>query len=215
MKIKEVSDRTGLSRRTIRFYEEKGLFSPKKEYVNGKEFREYSEEDVSRLTSIALLRKARFSVDEIRRMKEAPEDIPEIFEAYRMWLRSEYEDLGRILQVTDSIEAATFESPDQLADALKSAAEQMPLPAVDVHPRFRYLDEMEERYARKKRSRMTEQERRQHQIAAQGAVMYAAVSVQNNSGNNMAAGGKGGGFDVSNAQKIAAYNLLVNSRDEE
>ena len=83
MKIKEVSDRTGLSRKTIRFYEAKSLFSPVKTYRNGKEFRDYSEEHVQQLKKIATLRRARFTVEEIRRMKDTPEETAAIIREKR------------------------------------------------------------------------------------------------------------------------------------
>lgn len=50
MKLKEGCDRTGLTKRTVRFYEEKELLVPQKTYKNGREYREYSEEDVARLS---------------------------------------------------------------------------------------------------------------------------------------------------------------------
>ena len=46
MKLKEVCEATGLTRKTIRLYEEKGLLVPQKEARNGREYREYSQEDV-------------------------------------------------------------------------------------------------------------------------------------------------------------------------
>ena len=58
-----------------------------------------------------------------------------------------------------------------------------------------------------------EDELRQRKMAANNAAMYAAFSTQNSSSANMAVGGKGGGMDIGNAQKIAAYNLLMNDRD--
>ena len=38
MKIKEVSQLTGLSKKTIRFYEEEGLIQPEKTYYNGRAY---------------------------------------------------------------------------------------------------------------------------------------------------------------------------------
>ena len=51
-------------------------------------------------------------------------------------------------------------------------------------------------------------------IAAEGAVMYAAFSSKDSVSNQAAQFGEGGGFDISNSQKIAAYNLLMNSKEE-
>ena len=62
MKIKEVSERTGLTKKTIRYYEAEGLLSPEKQWQNGREYRNYSEADIQQLEKIASLRRARFSL---------------------------------------------------------------------------------------------------------------------------------------------------------
>ena len=67
---------------------------------------------------------------------------------------------------------------------------------------------------RKKKLNMTDQELKQRRIAAEGAVMYAAFSSKDSVSNQAAQFGEGGGFDISNSQKIAAYNLLMNSKEE-
>ena len=109
MKIKEVSDRTGLSRKTIRFYEEKALFAPDKTYRNGKEFRDYSEEHVQQLKKIATLRRARFTVEEIRRMKDTPEETAAIFAGYRERLREEAQDIFNLLAIADAIPEGNYD----------------------------------------------------------------------------------------------------------
>ena len=53
MKIKEMEERSGMTRANIRFYESEGLLSPERE-ING--YREYSEEDLQVLMRIKLLR---------------------------------------------------------------------------------------------------------------------------------------------------------------
>ena len=214
MKIKEVSDRTGLSRKTIRFYEARALFFPKKRYQNGKEFREYSEDNIRELQDIATLRRARFTVEEIRRMRETPEETAAIFSDYRERLREEARDLSDLLAIADAIPAESLSSAEELIDKMEHVTEALPLPAVDIHPRFRYLDELEEVYTRRKKLNMTDQELKQRRIATEGAVMYAAFSSKDSVSNQAAQFGEGGGFDISNSQKIAAYNLLMNSKEE-
>ena len=215
MKIKEVSNRTGLSRKTIRFYEAKQLFSPETTTVNGKVFRDYSEENVQSLLKIATLRRARFTVDEIHRMQTTPEETARIFRDYRERLRADSRDLQEILQVADSIPDKTLTSAEDLIVRMESVAAEMPLPSVDIHPHFRYIDELEEAYTtRIKKLKMTEQERKQHKIASESAVMYAAFSSRDSASNQAATYGEGGGFDLSNSQKIATFNLLINNNDE-
>jgi len=53
MQIGEVAERTGLTQRTLRFYEEKGLLDPPTRMEGG--FRLYSEEDVEELARILRL----------------------------------------------------------------------------------------------------------------------------------------------------------------
>ena len=213
MKIKEVSERTGLTKKTIRYYEAEGLLSPEKQWQSGREYRNYSEADIQRLTKIAALRRARFSVEEIRHIHEVPGDIPEIFQSYRRRLQQEQVDLSAILAVINNITSETLTSEDTLISQMKPATVGLPLPAVDLDPHFRYLDEMEE-LSQLVSHRITPQEQKQKDIAAMGAAMYAGFNQQDStSGSNASPGGYGSGFDISPAQKVATYNLLLNTKD--
>ena len=212
MKIKEVSERTGLTKKTIRYYEAEGLLSPEKQWQNGREYRNYSEADIQRLTKIAALRRARFSVEEIRHIHEVPGDIPEIFQSYRRRLQQEQVDLSAILAVINNITSETLTSEDTLISQMKPATVGLPLPAVDLDPHFRYLDEIEE-LSQLVSHRITPQEQKQKDIAAMGAAMYAGFNQQDStSGSNASPGGYGSGFDISPAQKVATFNLILNTK---
>jgi len=65
-KINEVEAMVGISKKNIRFYEEQGLLSPKRNAQNS--YREYSDEDVQTLRRIKLLRKLGVPIEEIRQM---------------------------------------------------------------------------------------------------------------------------------------------------
>ncbi len=67
MKIKEVIARTGLTDRAIRLYIENGLIMPEnqKSYTGRNSF-DFTEADVRQLEQIALLRKADFSIEQIK-----------------------------------------------------------------------------------------------------------------------------------------------------
>ncbi len=67
MKINEVEQQVGISKKNIRFYEQQGLLHPKRNSENG--YREYDEADVLRLKKIKLLRKLSLPIDEIRRIQ--------------------------------------------------------------------------------------------------------------------------------------------------
>ena len=66
MKINEVEALAGISKKNIRFYEEQGLLSPRRNSENG--YRDYGEAEVATLRRIKLLRKLGVSIEDIRRM---------------------------------------------------------------------------------------------------------------------------------------------------
>jgi DNA-binding transcriptional MerR regulator len=63
MQIKELASRTGISAKTIRFYEERGVIPPSRRLPNG--YRDYGEKDVDRLKLVAGARRLDFSLDDI------------------------------------------------------------------------------------------------------------------------------------------------------
>lgn len=72
MRIKDVEKMTGLSQRSIRFYEEKGLLEVRRDEDN--RYRLYNEEDVERLKLIRVLRYFDFSIDEIKELVTDSDD---------------------------------------------------------------------------------------------------------------------------------------------
>lgn len=66
MKINEVEALVGITKKNIRFYEEQGLLSPKRNAENS--YREYGDEEVQTLRRIKLLRKLGLPIEEIRQM---------------------------------------------------------------------------------------------------------------------------------------------------
>ena len=67
MKINEVEAQVGITKKNIRFYEEQGLLSPRRNSENG--YRDYGEAEVAVLRQIKLMRKLGVSLEEIRRMQ--------------------------------------------------------------------------------------------------------------------------------------------------
>ena len=67
MKINEVEQLVGITRRNIRFYEAQGLLAPARNTQNG--YREYGEREVEQLRQIKLLRKLGVPLEEIHRMQ--------------------------------------------------------------------------------------------------------------------------------------------------
>ncbi len=144
MTRKDICKLTGLSVKTLRLYEEKGLISPAKEYRNGREYREYSPALVSQLQEIVLLRRALFTMEEIKTMQAHPEQIPVIFQNYQNYLESQTQALHRLRQAADRVESENLSSIHLLADSLRDTAEEMPLPQMDLKPNFKRIDQLDE-----------------------------------------------------------------------
>ena len=67
MKINEVEQTIGITKKNIRFYEQEGLLNPSRNLSNG--YRDYSETDLETLRQIKLLRKLDIPLEEIRRLQ--------------------------------------------------------------------------------------------------------------------------------------------------
>jgi DNA-binding transcriptional MerR regulator len=82
LQIGEVADRTGVTQRTLRFYEERGLLKPPSRMDGG--FRLYSELDVSRVEQIKRMQSLLgLTLAEIKEMVEAEELREELNATYR------------------------------------------------------------------------------------------------------------------------------------
>lgn len=138
MKIKTVCERTGLSDRAIRLYIENGLLAPDKtENYTGRRSFDFSEDDVTRLDQIAVLRASGFSIAQIKEVQEDPEKIPAI--VAKVTEKQETE-LRKSEKVLNSLSALSEEigSFEELADRLTD--ETIPeTPPEDSRMRLRYL----------------------------------------------------------------------------
>lgn len=143
MKLKEVCEKTGLSKKTIRFYEEKQLIFPEVRYQNGRNFREYSQKNVEDLLEIAILRKALFSIEDIFTMQQEPEEISAILQAHSERIQELYDHLKFLNHTMAKIDPEEITGVSDLAKELSGPARQLPLPSYDINPKFKYIDEME------------------------------------------------------------------------
>lgn len=172
MKIKEVSDRTGLTQKTIRFYERAGLIEPETKMCNGRSFRTYSESDIAALHEVAVLRKARFSIDEIKQMQEGNDLLQELFSKYYQRMQQEKTELNKLVAVLDSVSQNRFTSKAELVHSIENVTRELSLPKTDIHPSFRYIDSMEEKLNLKAVGRKNKTHKQNHTAAlTQGASM--------------------------------------------
>lgn len=91
MTIKEVEERTGLTRSNIRFYEKEGLIQPRRNEQNG--YRAYSEGDVTALGRIAYLRTLGVSIEDIRALIDGRARLRDVLTAREAALRTEIDGL--------------------------------------------------------------------------------------------------------------------------
>lgn len=181
MKIKEVCEKTGLTRRAVRFYGEKGLVSPQVPEGAGNDYRDYSQEDVQRLLLVARLREYRFSVEQIRELLEHPERMKEIVSGQRSLLETEREELDSLLEAMEKLPLSQISSLTGLSAALEGAGAGPGRPLRDQSPDYSRLEELtaEERRQTSRTVRETmerlERRKRRRLLAAAAGVLAAVL----------------------------------------
>jgi DNA-binding transcriptional MerR regulator len=103
LQIGEAAERTGVTQRALRFYEEKGLLKPPTRMEGG--FRLYSEDDIRRVEQIKRLQKLLgFSLAEIKEMVEAEEVKWQLQTEFRPQadLAERRQHVNRAIKVTES-----------------------------------------------------------------------------------------------------------------
>ena len=132
MKISEVMQRTGLTERTIRYYEEEGLVTPALTESGGRTYRDFDEENIRQLETAAALRKVLFSVEEIKRMTADSAAIPEVLEGYRARIQEASARMGDVLTVLDRLDPRYIADVDSLAKGFAFTGGKREVPAADT-----------------------------------------------------------------------------------
>lgn len=125
MTIKDMEERSGVSRANLRYYEAEGLLTPQR-LKNG--YRAYSEDDLALLEKIKLLRRLGVSIEELRALQRNGETLPQVLDRRLGELSGERESLERVEQVCGALraEGASFESlePEKYLAALDAPVQQ-------------------------------------------------------------------------------------------
>jgi MerR family transcriptional regulator, repressor of the yfmOP operon len=124
LQIGEVAERTGVTQRTLRFYEEKGLLNPPTRMDGG--FRLYSEADVRRVQQIRRLQNLLgMPLAEIKEMVQAEEALDQIRAEYRpdAEVEQKMDQLQRAIAVTEQQRAIILHKIEQL-QAMNDQLEQ-------------------------------------------------------------------------------------------
>lgn len=91
MNIKEAESRTGISRRNIRFYEQKGMLHPARNQDN--DYRDYSPQDIERLKLIRALRMVDMSLEDIQKVLSGETSLEKAAVAQEKQLRDKAQEV--------------------------------------------------------------------------------------------------------------------------
>lgn len=115
MKIHEVETLVGVTKKNIRFYEEQGLLSPRRNSENG--YREYGEEDIACLRRIKLMRKLGVPIAEIRQMQSGILTVGDAMRRHLVTLEREGESIRQSIRLCE-----VLKNQEQPLDALDAEA---------------------------------------------------------------------------------------------
>jgi len=122
MKMKEVCSATGLTDRTIRYYIEEDLITPEiKRNYSGRKSIDFSERDVADLKDISILRKAGFSIADIKSIQEIPSNSIQIIEKLKDSINQNIQEQSETLKVLNALDKDTDYSVHTLAACLAEA----------------------------------------------------------------------------------------------
>lgn len=140
MNIKEIEERSGLTRANIRYYEQEGLLAPAR---RENKYRDYSEEDLETLLRIALLRSLGFSLEEIRRLQSDEADFAAAMRERSAALESEGQRLLTARNVCDAIsrEVTSYSAlrPEDYLNGFEPDVAAKQRDVAEPHPWRRYF----------------------------------------------------------------------------
>ena len=138
MKIKQVEELVGITRKNIRFYEEQGLLNVERA-ENG--YREYHQEDVVRLQEIKLFRKMDISIEEMKALFAKKKSLQICLEQHLKELEHRKEGLLKMQDICErlilehrSLETLNAEDClEEIEQMEKKGAKFMNVNKTDVH----------------------------------------------------------------------------------
>ena len=123
MKINEVEAQVGITKKNIRFYEEQGMLSPRRNSENG--YRDYGPEEVAVLRQIKLLRKLGVPLEEIRRMQAGSSTVADGMRRHLVTLERERRNLEQSMELCRGLKDREVRLADLDAAALLAEMEEL------------------------------------------------------------------------------------------
>lgn len=136
MKIKEVIEKTELTDRAIRLYIDEGLVKPNiEESYSGRKNIDFSDDDVKHLNNVALLRKAGFSIADIKSIIENKETAKYIIETF---IQQTEQNILHNTQVVEKLKSISFDeeiSLETICNSLSETVKEAAVPKEDLKPK--------------------------------------------------------------------------------
>lgn len=101
MKINEVEMLVGITKKNIRFYEEQGLLTPRRNTENG--YRDYSDDDVEVLRRIKFLRKLGVPIEEIRAVQNGTHTLEDGMRRHLISLERDQENMKQSIALCQEL----------------------------------------------------------------------------------------------------------------
>ena len=133
MKIKDVITETGLTDRAIRLYIENGLVAPScSENYAGRKNIDFTEDDVVCLKNIATLRKAGFSISEIKQLRLNSDTCRKTLTEFMEKTAHTIEDNKAVLEKLEAVAVKDPVTMEAICENLNSVTEEKAVPEADT-----------------------------------------------------------------------------------
>ena len=133
MKIKEVIEKTGLTDRAIRLYIDEGLVLPNiDESYSGRKSIDFSQSDVDRLNNVALLRKAGFSIADIKSVVDDNSTAKNIVEKF---IEQTEQNIAHETKIVEKLRGISFDEEvtlETICDSLSETVREKEIPSEDI-----------------------------------------------------------------------------------
>lgn len=133
MKIKEVIEKTGLTDRAIRLYIDEGLVLPNiDESYSGRKSIDFSQSDVDRLNNVALLRKAGFSIADIKSVVDDNSTAKNIVEKF---IEQTEQNIAHETKIVEKLKGISFDEEvtlETICESLSETVEEKQVPKEDI-----------------------------------------------------------------------------------
>ncbi len=133
MKMKEVIEKTGLTDRAVRLYIDEGLAVPDiEESYSGRKSIDFSESDVERLKNVALLRKAGFSIADIKSIVDDNSTAKNIVEKF---IEQTENNITHETEIVEKLKGISFDEDvtlETICNSLSETVEEKQVPKEDV-----------------------------------------------------------------------------------